>query len=65
MRHDLGQTVIMSKKMIARIGRTVVHSVEPPSDERFAALCDQLGLTWVDSRKHPNAKLGVQSEQPK
>lgn len=50
-RHRLGFDFIMTPGLIARLGRTVVHSVEPPNDERFRYFCQQLGLEWVDSRK--------------
>lgn len=48
-RHKLGQNIIMSKKFIARTGRTVVHKVEPPNKERFRAICKALGVNWIDT----------------
>ena len=59
-RHTLGQNIVMTPHQIVRLGRTVVHSVEPFNDERFSECCKYLGLTWVDSREHPGKKLGLQ-----
>lgn len=48
-RHKLGQDIVMSNGFISRIGKTVVHNVEPPNKERFRAICSHLGLEWIDS----------------
>jgi len=47
-RHQLGQTIIMSKGFIARLGKTVVHSAESPNLERFRKLCWSVGIDWED-----------------
>jgi hypothetical protein len=47
-RHQVGFDVIMTPGLIARLGRTVVHRVEPPNKERFRYFCKQLGLEWID-----------------
>jgi hypothetical protein len=48
-RHQLGQNIIMSKNFIARVGKTVVHDVEPPNKDRFREICKSLGLKWIDT----------------
>jgi hypothetical protein len=53
-RHKLGFDILMKPGvpgLLARIGPTVVHAVEPPNDERFRYICKKLGLEWIDSRK--------------
>lgn len=47
-RHELGQNIVMTDRWIVRIGRTVVHSVTPPSATRFKRICESLGLEWDD-----------------
>ena len=49
-RHTLGQDIVMTEGFIARVGRTLVHAVEPPNPARFRALCSQLGLQWINNR---------------
>lgn len=48
-RHKLGQNIVMTNKFIARLGRTVIHKVEPPNKERFRSICKALGLNWIDA----------------
>ncbi|OGU63928.1 MAG: hypothetical protein A2499_08895 [Stygiobacter sp. RIFOXYC12_FULL_38_8] len=48
-RHELGQDIMMSNNFLVRVGKTVVHHVEPPNKERFRSICRSLGLQWVDS----------------
>ena len=48
-RHELGQTIVMSKKFITRVGSTVVHKVEPVNKERFRAICNAIGIQWIDA----------------
>lgn len=49
-RHELGQSLMMSKEMLIRFGATVVHKVEPPNLERFRAICSALGLNWINNK---------------
>lgn len=48
LRHTLGQSVIMTQGLLARVGPTVVHDVRPPSKARFRAICASLGIRWID-----------------
>jgi hypothetical protein len=48
-RHALGVNFLMTRGLLIRTGRTVVHSVEPPDKQRFRFLCRTLGLDWRDS----------------
>lgn len=48
-RHELGQNILMTPRSIVRIGATAVHNVTPVNKERFRAICDRLGLHWIDS----------------
>lgn len=47
-RHELGQNIVMSAGFIARLGKTVVHKVEPPNRERFRRICWSVGIEWGD-----------------
>lgn len=49
-RHTLGQNIVMTDRLLARVGRTVVHEERPPDNARFDALCTILGLRWVNDR---------------
>ncbi len=54
-RHRLGQDIVMaagtpgSPGFIARLGRTVVHDVQPPDKGRFRLICETLGIEWIDT----------------
>lgn len=55
-RHHLGQTLMWSAGappgspgFLARVGKTVVHSVTPFDEDRFRLICRTLGFEWVDA----------------
>lgn len=52
-RHQLGFDFAMTPGLIARLGPTVVHGIEPPNKERFRYFCKELGLEWVDTEPEP------------
>jgi hypothetical protein len=56
-RHALGQDIMMTDRFMIRVGRTVVHSVTPPSAARFKRICDSLGLDWEDGEPEGRYRL--------
>jgi hypothetical protein len=48
-RSEIGHDMAMSEGMLARLGPTVVHRLDPPNPERFRYMCSLLGLNWIDN----------------